>query len=731
MNVLFCSIPLEHQTLSLGALWGGPHGHVGVADATAAVRAMEGRSWDVIAVGGPTPEAIADACRLVRESEPSRAAFILAAGTEDTPAVRALIEAGANDVFVDTPGGESLQSHLLVAQRTAAGLRTGMAAQQEREQFFQLSLQLLCIAGLDGYLKVLNPAWTHTLGWSARELQSKPWLDFVHPDDYAATVAAGARLSAGAEVVNFSNRYRSKEGGYRWLQWQCASDVERGIIYATAQDITEAIVIATDLDGNVVRINPVAEQLTGWTLTEAAGRPLREVLPRAGAGSGSPTEAPTGCAHRGAAAPTLITRPDGSELAIEERSSPIRSADGKFSGAVLVFRDLTAERHAKAAEARFQNQLILSDRMASVGTLAAGVAHEINNPLSYTAANVETAIEEVRALSGGSASGRMKELEQMLLESREGLARVAKIVRGLKTFSRIEEERPAVIEIGPVIELAINMAFNELRHRARLVKEFGKLPYVEADDARLGQVFINLLVNAAHSFPEANTEVNEVRIVTSTDGEGRAVVEIRDNGSGIEKAIQSRIFDPFFTTKPAGIGTGLGLAISHNIVTGMGGEISVDSEPGGGTSFRVVLPPARRQELTDSVVRQDPKAPAPRSASVLVVDDEPAIGLALRRVLRQHQVTVLTRGEDALALLASGKSFDVILSDLMMPGMSGMEFYRALVKSHPKLASRVVFLTGGAFTPEANAFLDSVGNERMEKPFDSGALRSLIQKFLK
>jgi CheY-like chemotaxis protein/anti-sigma regulatory factor (Ser/Thr protein kinase) len=282
----------------------------------------------------------------------------------------------------------------------------------------------------------------------------------------------------------------------------------------------------------------------------------------------------------------------------------------------------------------------------------------------------------------------------------------------------------------PVIEYSVNIAFNEIRHRTRLVKEYGSLPLVEADDARLGHVFINLLVNAAHAFPDANTDANEVRIVTSTDLQGRAVVEVRDTGPGIPPALLGRVFDPFFTTQPIGVGTGLGLAIGHNIVTRMGGEITVHSELGRGTTFRVALPASGSLDPSLHATRTPKEASPLRPGAVLVVDDEPAVGMAIRRVLRHHDVTVVTTAQGALDLLAAGKDFDVVLSDLMMPGMSGMELYRSLVQSHPKIASRVVFVTGGALTAEANAFLDRVGNNRVEKPFDSNRLRELIQKLV-
>ena len=492
---------------------------------------------------------------------------------------------------------------------------------------FALTTDLIAIASFDGHFRRVNPSWTSAFGWTPEEMAASPWLDFVHPDDVASTITAGESLISGANLARFQNRYRAKDGTYRWLEWTAVPLVAAEQIYCIARDITVA-------------------------------------------------------------------------------------------------------KAAEEAKLKLERRLVVADRMVSVGTLAAGVAHEMNNPLSYVMANLDMVVEEIRALAGGSASGRMKELEEMALEAREGAERVRKIVRGLKTFSRPEDERRAVRDVRPALELAINMSFNEIRHRARLVKDYGPAPLIEADDARLGQVFTNLLVNAAQAIPEGDAEGNEIRIVTSTDEKGRAVIEIRDTGPGIPEALRARIFEPFFTTKSVGVGTGLGLSICHNIIAGMEGEISLVSAERRGTSFRIVLPAARVQHLPEAVGI----ATAPTSgkrARILVVDDEPAVGMALRRILREHEVCVVTSAKDALDLMSPSKRFDVIFSDLMMPQMTGMDFYHELTRRSPDEASRMVFVTGGAFTTAATEFLDQVGNERIDKPFTAKAVREMVERFLK
>ena len=490
--------------------------------------------------------------------------------------------------------------------------------------------------------------------------------------------------------------------------------------------LTTDLIGVAGFDGYFKRVNPSWVKTLGWTSEEITGSPWLDFVH------------PEDIEGTIAAGAKLVA---GEPIANFENRYRCKSGEYRWldwqcvplvaEGRIYaIARDVTFAKDAAAKDKELQKRLVAADRMASVGTLAAGVAHEINNPLSYVMANLDLVVEEIRTVSGGSPSGRMKELEDLVIEAREGAERVRKIVRGLKTFSRADDEHRGVMDVRPALELAINMSFNEIRHRARLVKDYGQIPLVEADDARLGQVFINLLVNAAQAIPTGNAEGNEIRIVTSTDAQGRAVVDITDTGPGIPEAVRARIFEPFFTTKSVGVGTGLGLSICQNIVTGMDGEISVTSVEGRGTSFKVTLPASRVQQLSGTE-RVTPTPAAARRATVLVVDDEPAVGMALRRILRDHEVSVVTNVKAALELIASGQRFDVIFSDLMMPQMTGMDFYHELTRRSPENAGRVVFVSGGAFTSAANDFLEQVANERIEKPFTPKAVRKLVESFLK
>jgi CheY-like chemotaxis protein len=262
-------------------------------------------------------------------------------------------------------------------------------------------------------------------------------------------------------------------------------------------------------------------------------------------------------------------------------------------------------------------------------------------------------------------------------------------------------------------------------HRARLVRDMGEVPPVEANEARLGQVFLNLIVNAAQAIPEGDTSKHEVRVTTRTDEAGNAVVEVRDTGAGIAPDVLPRIFDPFYTSKAPDKGVGLGLSISLGTIKALGGTIHVTSDPGCGTAFRVVLPPAKGWRQSRPLPLKE--APAVERKRLLVVDDDACVGEALERALSAiADVEATTDARGVVDRLGRGERWDIILCDLMMPDMSGMDLFRETLRVAPDAAKCVVFMTAGAFTPRARAFLDGVRNPCLEKPFDIAKLRNII-----
>jgi signal transduction histidine kinase len=388
------------------------------------------------------------------------------------------------------------------------------------------------------------------------------------------------------------------------------------------------------------------------------------------------------------------------------------------------------DAEVRSQQKKMQEQLLISDRMASVGTLAAGVAHEINNPLASIVANLELMSRDLTAVAERlNITDRLHEVFEELSDARESADRLRLIVRDLKIFSRAtDEEHRGAVDVQRVLESSLRMAWNEIRHRARLIKEYAIVPPVEANEARLGQVFLNLIVNAAQAIHEGDAEHNQIRVTTRLDERGWVVTEVRDSGMGIPPENLQRIFDAFFTTKPVGVGTGLGLSICHRIISGLGGELQVESEVGKGTAFRVVLPPAASTVQTVKKASVHPLVKT-RRGRVLVIDDEPMIVTAISRTLAfDHEVVLCSDASDALARVVAGERFDVVLCDLMMPQMTGMDLYAAFSAQAPDQAERMVFLSGGAFTTAARAFLDEVPNQRLEKPFDTRQLLALVNE---
>jgi signal transduction histidine kinase len=419
----------------------------------------------------------------------------------------------------------------------------------------------------------------------------------------------------------------------------------------------------------------------------------------------------------------------------------------------------TIDRLLVASEHReLQARLAQADRLTSLGTLAAGVAHEINNPLAYVLLNlgyVSDELPKLLAKKDGTPSGlqdapsipgcgprpvetwddRVRELWLALDHARNGAERIRDIVRSLKTFSRPENETLAPLDVAQVLDATLAMVANEIRHRARLVKDYAQTSEVIANEARLGQVFLNLLLNAVQALPEGQPETNEIRVVLRAPASNRVIVEIHDNGVGIAPQVRGRIFEPFFTTKPIGIGTGLGLSICHGILTSLGGTLSVESEVGRGSVFRVDLPAARRTIGVTASARASEVAPTPSPSTsrgrILIVDDEPIVCFSLQRLLSSEgEVIAMTSAREALAYIESGNRFDVILCDMLMPQMDAPALFDEIQKIAPEQAERMVFVTGGAFTIRARDFLERVPNARLSKPFDVDVLFGLVRSRL-
>jgi PAS domain S-box-containing protein len=503
---------------------------------------------------------------------------------------------------------------------------------------------------------------------------------------------------------------------------------ERERWFATTLRSIDAAVLTVDIDGNLAFANPAAEAAIGIALDAAIGRPAGELIRLGDPAQPSPV-AEVLAHRRGAALQDVRLAGAAGDRIISGTVSPVVDGD-QLLGAVLVFRDITDHK-------RMQQKLEIADRLASLGTLTSGVAHQINNPLAVVLANasyLRAELDEVGVALRSTdepdsvLAARIQELSEVHAEISAAGLRIGKIVSDLKAFSRPTEQTSGAADVGAAISWAMRTTEHEFRHRARLICEVGALPPARADETRLGQVFVNLLMNAAQAIPPGQASRNEVAIRARSEGD-HVIVEVHDSGPGIARDDLGRIFEPFYTTKAIGEGTGLGLSVCHGIVKSVGGELQVDSEPGKGSTFRVTLRAAPRLAASPDA------APVSRGGSrrgrILVVDDDAMVHRTIKRLLRDHDLVCTEDGRDALARIERGERYDVILSDLMMPVMTGIELYQELMTRHPEQARRIVFVTGGALsTASIEAFLRSVSNVTLEKPFGMPEIQSLVTRML-
>jgi PAS domain S-box-containing protein len=480
---------------------------------------------------------------------------------------------------------------------------------------------------------------------------------------------------------------------------------------ALVESAPDGVVVSRD--GIVLYANQAAAEILGYAdAAEMLGKPMtwldrqsveimRQRIGRIAAGERLvPREYPA-------------RRRDSTPMTVEIASTII-DFDGK--PAVLAYaRDVTDR-------ARLRAQLAHADRLASLGTMAAGVAHEINNPLTFMGLATEALARRVNPAD-----------ESLVTGLRTGIERIAAIVQDLRSFGRGDDGVPAPMDLAAAIDAAERLVQHEIRPRGVLVKEYDGLPPVVGVPRRIEQVFVNLLLNAVHAFGDRNDGRIVLRATVNSE---RVVVVVEDDGVGVPAENLEAIFEPFFTTRAASGGTGLGLSICRDIVLRAGGDLKATSVGGRGTSMAVTL--LRAPSGTAPTVDAPPAlAPPPRDLlarpsrrRVLVVDDEAAIVRLLSEALEPiAHVTCETTSGRALELLLSEAQFDVVLCDVMMPGLSGIDLHERVARDRPELASKFVFMSGGTYTAHARDHLERVANPRLDKPFRVAQLLEVIERF--
>jgi PAS domain S-box-containing protein len=478
-------------------------------------------------------------------------------------------------------------------------------------------------------------------------------------------------------------------------------------LQAAALEAAANAILITDREGTIVWTNSATTALSGYAAAELWGR-----NPRILKSGQNPPELyedlwRTITADRSWHGVLTNRRKDGTLYSEEQTITPVENERGEISHFVAIKQDITARLRAEEELARQQALARQQERLAEMGRLLAGVAHELNNPLSVVLGHA-TLLQQTAP--DGAVTRRAEKISA-------AATRCSRIVKNFLALAREYPPETRSVALNAIVRETVELLGYQLRVEGiTVVLELADaLPDLWADPHQLQQVLMNLVTNAAHALRTTPTR-RQLTLATRHDAPGgRVILEVRDTGPGIAESVRGHVFVPFVTTKPVGEGTGLGLSICKGIVESHGGTISVESVEGEGTTFRIELPirPATVTEPETAV-----PTTVERELSVLVIDDERDVADVLGEMVatQGHHVETADSGAAALALLRA-RAYDVIFCDLKMPVMDGQEFYARLVRERRDLASRVVFLTGDTFSSTTPAFLAQAGQPFVSKPF--------------
>jgi PAS domain S-box-containing protein len=577
------------------------------------------------------------------------------------------------------------------------------------EKLFQLSTDMLCVAGVDGRFRRVNPAFSRVLGWTSAELIAVPLTEFVHPDDRQRTLDEIAALEAGRTTLHFENRYRCKDGSYRWLAWTSTPDIDAGVLYAVARDVTGAKQsledLMKDLPGMVYRCFNDPH----WTLAyvSSGARALTGHSPEVLLAEGGPTLA--GITHpddlqrvRDEIAAALsesreyeieyrIRTATGEEKLVWERGRTIDHGDGRpmLQGFIA---DITERR-------RLRSEIQQLQKMEALGQLTGGIAHDFNNLLTVVIGNIELLEALLRDVPEGA---------EHLRDAMEAAWRGVELGQRLLAFSRKQMLAPEVVSVNALLlgmesllkrtlgaGVAVDLAVDD------------RLPLVRVDPGQLENAILNLAINARDAMPEGGT----LRIRTGRFKADKryaaaradvsigpyVMIEVSDTGTGMTPEVRERAFEPFFTTKERGKGTGLGLSMVYGLLQQSGGHARVYSELGHGTSVKLYLPEivAGEQEAPTNTIRLLREHGGNAECVLVVEDDEPVRRLVVNSLRELGYQTLEADSAPAglKVLAAQGRNVHLLLTDLVMPGgMDGLQLARESRSLYPHLK---VLLTSG------------------------------------
>jgi PAS domain S-box-containing protein len=509
-------------------------------------------------------------------------------------------------------------------------------------------------------------------------------------------------------------------GAQRAARTALISDLQRAnehsrSLAAGLRDTHDGFVVL-DRERRIIYVNPAWLRMRDLQREEVIGRKAFELDPDAGASPAQIQAIEEALSEQRAWSGSVTFRhQDGGTREVDLSISPVFDDQGEIEHYVELARDVTARREAEQA-------LQQSERLASLGMLAAGVAHEINNPMTYVLGNLEHLSELSSDGELTVAASAELDLKLCLDDCIHGARRVVEIVADLRALSQQRQDaRSAVASALQTMETCVRMAQSQIRHCAEVVRKFPTDDlWFSINPQRLSQVLLNLILNAVQAMSVANAATNKLTLTVRRRPDGRGEISVSDTGSGMSLEVAQRIFDPFFTTKGTGIGTGLGLSICHSLISAAHGEILVESELGKGTCFRIVLPLAVLAEETAAT-----QTASLRGLSVLVVDDEPGVLTAIRRMLASCRTSTATSVKQALEMIEHDH-YDLVLSDVMMAETSGVELVQALRRSSPALAKKVCLMSGGVIGGELAQEVKSIGVPLLHKPMTRGELHQAL-----
>jgi len=636
-------------------------------------------------------------------------------------------------------------------------------AEEAYSRLCNMARDLICIADIHTATFVqINPAFEEVLGYSKEELLGRPFLDFVHPEDVASTIAViQEKLKEGVDVISFENRYRCKDGSYRHLDWNSHPKPEEGLTFAIAHDITDRkkaeealresekkyrritenmsdVVWIMDLNLKTIYVSPSVERLMGESVATHMNTPVEERLPPDSFNKVASILAeelekekdPNVDRDRTRIVEVEHYRADGSLLWISMNVSFVRDENGHPVAIQGVTRDITELVQAQADRERLQAQLAQSQKMESVGRLAGGVAHDFNNMLSVILGHAEMGLMQVDP--GDPLRRRLEQIQ-------ETATRSADLVRQLLAFARKQTVAPKVLDLNDTVAGMLKMLRRIIGEDIDLVWIPGaNLWPVRMDPAQIDQLLVNLCVNARDAIADVGkvTIETENRSFSLRDSEDRpgfvpghyVLLAVSDNGAGMDKEVLDHLFEPFFTTKDLGKGTGLGLATVYGIVRQNEGFVNVYSEPGQGTTFRIYLP---RHEEEESLGKgTEPIQPViGGDETVLLVEDDPMLLEIGQGMLERLGYTVVSTGMPDEAIRLAGThtgEIHLMITDVVMPTMNGKDLANRLAEIRPVM--KTLFMSGYTANVIAHHGVLDEGVHFIQKPFSMKDLAAKVRE---